>query len=61
MLLITNLCMIMEDFNVDIQRDSDKTDEWMDSDLMTPMVSDSNISFRSNRVIDYVVTTNIDL
>ncbi|CAF4597479.1 unnamed protein product, partial [Rotaria sp. Silwood2] len=62
--LITNRCMIMGDFNIDIERDGDKADrllEWMDSTTLRPVITDSNTSLRSDRIIDYALTTNVDL
>ena len=61
---ITSRCMIMGDFNVDIERDGDKADrllEWMDSGSLRPVVHDANTSLLSDRIIDYAVTTNVDL
>ena len=61
---ITSHCMIMGDFNVDIARDGDKADrllEWMDSGSLRPVIPDANTSLRSDRIIDYAVTTNVDL
>ncbi|CAF5186633.1 unnamed protein product, partial [Rotaria magnacalcarata] len=56
--------MVMGDFNIDIERDGDKADkllEWMDSGSLRPVIPDSNTSLRSNRIIDYALSTNIDL
>ena len=61
---ITSRCMIMGDFNVDIEPDGDKADrllEWMDSGSLWPVVPDTNTSLRSDRIIDYAVTINVDL
>ncbi|CAF2938761.1 unnamed protein product [Rotaria sp. Silwood2] len=62
--VITNRCMIMGDFNIDIERDGDKADrllEWLDSCSLRPVVPDSYTSLRSDRTIDYAVTNGVDL
>ncbi|CAF3920953.1 unnamed protein product [Rotaria sp. Silwood1] len=62
--LTNNRCIIMGDFNVDIEKDGEKGDqllEWIDSCHLRPVVPDSNTSLRSNRTIDYALTTGIDL
>ncbi|CAF4592411.1 unnamed protein product, partial [Rotaria sp. Silwood2] len=54
----------MGDFNIDIERDGDKADrlvEWMDSCSLGPVVPDTNTSLRSDRIIDYAITTGVDL
>ena len=56
--------MILGDVNVDMERDSDKTDrllEWMDSGTLRAVVPDSNTSLRSNPIMDYPITTDVDL
>ena len=56
--------MIMGDFNTDIEKDGEKADqllEWLDQCLLTPVTPDSNTSLRSNRTIDYALTTGVDL
>ncbi|CAF3062969.1 unnamed protein product [Rotaria sp. Silwood2] len=62
--LVTNCCMILGDFNIDIEQDGEKADrllEWMDSCCLGPVVPDSNTSLRSGRTIDYAVTIGVDL
>ncbi|CAF2848038.1 unnamed protein product [Rotaria sp. Silwood2] len=62
--LTNNRCIIMGDFNVDIEKDGEKADqllEWIDSCHLRPVVLDSNTSLRSNRTIDYALTTGVDL
>ncbi|CAM4741603.1 unnamed protein product [Rotaria magnacalcarata] len=62
--LVTNCCMILGDFNIDIEQDGEKADrllEWMDSCCLEPVVPDSNTSRRSDRTIDYAVTIGVDL
>ncbi|CAF4520684.1 unnamed protein product [Rotaria sp. Silwood2] len=61
---VTNCCMIMGDFNIDIEQDGDQADkllEWMDSCNLEPVVPDSNTSLRSNRTIDYAITVGVEL
>ncbi|CAF3493096.1 unnamed protein product [Rotaria socialis] len=61
---ITNHCMIMRDFNIDIEQDGDLADnflEWMDSCNLEPAVLDSNMSLRSSRTIDYAITVGVEL
>lgn len=61
---VTSHCMVMGDFNIDMERDGEKADrllEWMDSCSLGPVIPDSNTSLRSERTIDYSVTTGVDL
>ncbi len=61
---ITNHCMVMGDFNIDLERDGDKADElleWMDSCSLVPVITESNTSLRSDHTIDYVVAAGVDL
>ncbi|CAF3780042.1 unnamed protein product, partial [Rotaria sp. Silwood1] len=54
----------MGNCNIDVERDYEKADqllEWIDSYLLKPVIPNSNISLRSNRTIDYAVTTGDDL
>lgn len=62
--LITNRCMILGDFNIDLMKDGEKADklmDWMDTCGLAPIVPDSNTSLRSDRTIDYAATIGIDL
>ena len=61
---VTNQCMIMGDFNIDIETDGEKADqllEWIDSCSLGPIIPDSNTSLRSERTIDYVLVAGVDL
>ena len=61
---ITNRCIVMGDFNIDLERDGEKADrllEWMDGCALGPVVPDSNTSLRSERTIDYAVATGVNL
>lgn len=60
---ITNCCIIMGDFNVDIEKDGEKADrllEWVDSHSLGPFIPDTNTSLRSDRTIDYAVAVGLD-
>ncbi|CAF4447448.1 unnamed protein product, partial [Rotaria magnacalcarata] len=62
--LITHHCMIMGDFNIDIERDGEEADkllEWVDSCSLMSVIPDSNTSLRSDRTIGYAVTNGMDL
>ena len=57
-------CMVMGDFNVDLEKDGDKADsllEWMDSRALGPLVPDKNTPLRSDRTIDYALSAGIDV
>jgi hypothetical protein len=61
---ISARCVVMGDFNVDLERDGDKADSllgWMDSHSLGPFVPDSNTSLRSDRTIDYALAVGIDV
>ncbi|CAF2129789.1 unnamed protein product [Rotaria magnacalcarata] len=62
--LITDRCMVLGDFNIDIMRDGDKADkllEWMDACSLSAIIPDTNTSLRSERTIDFAATIGIDL
>ena len=57
-------CIVMGDFNVDLEKDGDKADsllEWMDSRALGPCVPDKNTSLRSDRTIDYALAAGIEV
>ena len=57
-------CVIMGDFNIDIERDGDKAEqllEWMDSCSLGPVIPDTNTSLRSERTIDYALVRGLDI
>ncbi|CAF4493110.1 unnamed protein product, partial [Rotaria sp. Silwood2] len=62
--LITSHCVIMGDFNVDLEKDGGKAEcllEWMDSYSLVPTVPNTNTSLRSNRIIDYALSSGVDM
>ena len=62
--LTSTRCVVMGDFNVDLEKDGDKADsllEWMDSRALGPCVPDKNTSLRSDRTIDYALAAGIDV
>ena len=62
--LISARCVVMGDFNVDLEKDGDKADSllgWMDTHSLGPFVPDSNTSLRSDRTIDYALAAGIDV
>jgi hypothetical protein len=61
---ITASCVIMGDFNVDLEKDGDKVDtllNWTDDCGLTPFVPDTHTSLRSDRTIDYTFATGIEI
>lgn len=53
---ITESCVLFGDFNVDLERDREKSDKllrWADSHSLAPFVPSTPTSRRSDRVIDY--------
>ena len=61
---ITKCCIVLGDFNVDLEEDGEKADrllEWMDLYALGPVVPDSPTSLRSERTIDYAAATGVDL
>ncbi|CAM4757246.1 unnamed protein product [Rotaria magnacalcarata] len=62
--LVTNCCIILGDFNIDIEKDGEKADrvlKWMDSCCLGPVVLDFNASLRSDRTVDYAASIGVDL
>ncbi|CAM4809265.1 unnamed protein product [Rotaria magnacalcarata] len=62
--VISNRCMILVDFNIDIERDGEKADqllERVDSCSLMSVIPDSNTSLRLDCTIDYAVTNGMDL
>ena len=62
--LITTQCMLIGDFNVDLEKDGEKADnllEWMDGHMLAPFLPDTNTSLRSNRIIDYALAVGLHL
>ncbi|CAF1081872.1 unnamed protein product [Adineta ricciae] len=60
----TNRCMIMGDFNIDLEQDGDKAKEifeWMDNCSLGPVIPNTNTSLRLDRMIDYAIAAEIDL
>lgn len=57
---VTDRCALFGDFNVDIEKDSDKAEKllkWSDSHFLSPNIAEGPTSLRSNRNIDYAFTT----
>ena len=62
--LINKQCIVMGDFNIDLEEDGEKADqllEWMDACSLGPVVPNTNTSLRSDRTIDYALTAGVDL
>ena len=62
--LITGQCLMIGDFNSDIERDSEKAErfiEWLDVCYLDPIIPDSDTSNRSDRTIDYALVAGVDL
>ncbi|CAF1624420.1 unnamed protein product [Rotaria magnacalcarata] len=57
---VSSKCAFFGDFNVDLDQDKAKANallEWSDSHSVSPYLPDGPTSMRSNRVIDYVLTS----
>jgi hypothetical protein len=62
--LTTSKCIVMGDFNVDLEKDGDKAElllQWMDGLNLIPTVPDTNTSLRSDRTIDYALSVGVDI
>lgn len=61
---ISRECIMLGDFNVDLEKDGEKADgllKWMDECCLGPCLPDSNTSLRSDRTIDYALTTGTNI
>lgn len=61
---ISTRCMIIGDFNVDLEKDGEKANrlmEWIDDHMLAPFIPDNNTSLRANRTIDYALAMNMEL
>ncbi|CAM4775276.1 unnamed protein product [Rotaria magnacalcarata] len=62
--LISNKCVILGDFNVDINNDTQSSEvllEWADACSLAPCIPDAATSLRSNRIIDYALSNGVPL
>ncbi|CAF4662430.1 unnamed protein product [Rotaria socialis] len=62
--LISNKCIILGDFNVDMNNDTQSSEallEWADACSLAPCIPDAAISLRSNRTIDYALSNGVPL
>ena len=60
--LISHKCTFFGGFNVDLEKDKDKAEIltlWADSHLLSPYTSTQSTSLRSDKLIDYVLSTGI--
>jgi hypothetical protein len=60
---ITKRCVIMGDFNVDIEDDGETAEkllEWADACSLGLVIPDTNTSLRSDRTIDYAAVSGVD-
>ena len=61
---ISKQCVVIGDFNVDLEKDGDKADqmlEWMDACAVGAILPNANTSLRADRIIDYALTTGLDM
>jgi hypothetical protein len=59
----TASCVIMGDFNVDLEKDGDRADSllnWADGCGLAPFILNSHTSLRSDRTIDYLLAKGIE-
>ena len=62
--LVERRCILMGDFNVDLELNDEKAKklaDWMDAHELEPIVPDKTTSLRSNRTIDFAMTTGVCL
>lgn len=55
---------MLGDYNVDLERDGDKATSllnWADQIGLAPYTPENNTSRRSNRIIDYLLATGIEV
>ena len=61
---ISRQCVVIGDFNVDLEKDGDKADqmlEWMDTCSVGAILPSTCTSLRADRTIDYALTTGLDM
>ena len=61
---VTSKCAFFGDFNVDLDKDKSKAEllmMWVDSQFLTPYIPSQPTSMRSDRIIDYVLSSGFSL
>lgn len=61
---VSNKCVIFGDFNVDISEEGSKAAsllKWTDDQFLAPFIPDSPTSLRSNRIIDFALSSGTAL
>ena len=61
---VTSKCAFFGDFNVDLDKDKSKAEllmMWVDSQFLTPYIPSQPTSMRSDRIIDYVLSSGFSV
>ncbi|CAF1265947.1 unnamed protein product [Adineta ricciae] len=62
--VISNKCVVFGDFNVDLYKDTQKSElllAWTDEHFLAPFLPNSRTSLRSDRIIDFAFVKDIDI
>jgi len=57
-------CVVVGDFNIDVSKDGSKANsllEWADANFLAPYIPDTPTSLRSNRTVDYALSSGVDI